>query len=175
MDNAPRLLVTGFQRFGFRTTNASEQIVRRLEARHDAAAAFEVLPVSSRSDHVLATVLERVSPAGVLLMGEQLVQGPGSVRIEPFAIDAALWNLFALLAPAKLFSPFAQKLLGDAPPASGIQVQQCNRCYLRALQWAAARGGCPVVFVHVPVFGDRDEHLRQVQAVLAALQREAGG
>lgn len=169
------ILVTAFEPFGLRNTplfseNASKNVLQALAGTFGRDVICEVLPVSKHSENVLLDLCALHRPAGILMLGESLIQSPGEICVEPYAVDTVL-NRFPIGGVQPIvMSAFAEKILEGKRNSSSIGSQECNRCYLRALGWASANGSVPVVFIHIPVFGVRRDHARQVLEVFHRLK-----
>ena len=96
------IMVTAFEPFGLRNTpllaeNASKDVLLALAEDFGPDVIQEILPVSGGSENVLIGLCQLHRPAGILMLGEQLIQSPGEICVEPYAIDTAL-NYLPLLA-----------------------------------------------------------------------------
>lgn len=184
MTAAP-ILVTAFEPFGLvrghvpgLRGNRSQDLLAEIEARHAGrGVTTQLLPVSLRASEVLSARLAE-GPAGVLLMGEDLV---ASLRLETCAFDpSAQIGVIPLPAEATR-SPFAESL-APAMRARGVSVgasrgaigtYYCNRVYWTAQQWAGERRPC--VFFHVGPFASLRWQYGQITAALRAMRRWAPG
>ncbi len=175
------ILVTAFEPFGLvrghvpgLRGNRSQELLAELEARHAGrGVTTQLLPVSLRACELLSARLAE-GPAGVLLMGEDLV---ASLRVETCAFDPSAQLGPIPLPAARTRSRFAEWLApsmrarGASVGASRAEIgtYHCNRVYWTAQQWAGDRRPC--VFLHVGPFASLRWQYGQVTAALRAMRR----
>jgi hypothetical protein len=101
------------------------------------------------------------------------MQSGKNIHIEPYAINSPvqLIPLPALrLVMISDFASYAIKNFGQEYE-SKIGTYYCNRIYLWALRWGDSNGNRPVVFVHVPVMGNRNHHAKQIIRLLSLMKK----
>ncbi|GEA89030.1 pyroglutamyl-peptidase I [Cellulomonas cellasea] len=128
------VLLTAFEPFDGQTVNASQEVVRRVEAAWDVSATLvvRVLPVSfRRARQELRTAVAELEPDVVVCVGE--AGGRGAVGVERVAVNV----IDARIPDADGSAPVDVPVIAGAPAAffSTLPVKAC---------WAAAReAGAP--------------------------------
>jgi hypothetical protein len=187
------VLLTAFKPFGIRGVvtkkNISKEVCDALFAERASRVNYVVLEVGPPAESQIAAALGG-DPKGVLLTGEDLSMLGPQVRIEPKAYDPAQqinltvsglvpWGVLTLRPPgtASITSGFAEQAANAAGGRRvafhpGIGSFWCNRIYYLALKWGQRRG-CPVLFVHLGVFGQFQEKLAAMRAILDLMLRKS--
>ena len=189
-----KVLLTAFQPFGAKGAlsgnNISKQVCDVLAKEQGGRVNYVVLDVGETGESQLADALA-MNPRGVLLSGEDTSMIGPQVRIEPKAYDPAQqlnltipklvpWGVLSLRLPgaSSLSSDFAEEAVAAAGGRkvafqTGIGTFWCNRIYYRALQWGDPRSR-PVLFVHLGVFGQLNEKLATMRAILELMLANVG-
>jgi hypothetical protein len=167
------LLLTAFRPFGLirgrlQKKNASLEILEAIRKDYPSEFHFEVLDVDDGGIDALRRALATLKPSGLLAMGEYALLPGSKVVLEPFAVNCRpriIESFPGLDTEERLSSDFALAQGADMGNSS-ISRGYCNAAYLAGLQWAAGSNGEPVAFVHVPVLGERADHVQQVRKLL---------
>lgn len=174
MDMEYKVLLTGFEPFGGRDTNVSEEVlslIRDSELRniviHKA-----ILPVSfDKGPEMLRNLAESILPDFIMMLGE--TSQSDTVRLERIALNfmdsdrgdnygrRPEEETISETAPAALFTSFPIKEMRDLLRNKGFEVRTstsagtyvCNRVYFEGLELARKRG-IDALFVHLPVISD---------------------
>lgn len=181
-----KLLLTAFQPFGLKGLvsgqNISKQVCDALARERGGDVQYVVLDVGPAAETQLSVALAE-EPGGVLLSGEDLSLLTSPARVEPRAYNPGqqLGLNIPKLVPWGVLSfrlPWARSLSSNlaeqaAAAAGGRRAELrehigtfwCNRMYYRALEWGQAQAR-PVLFVHLGVFGQFQEKLSAMRAIL---------
>ena len=182
----PRILVTGFVPFGpvrghvpGLRGNRSQDLLELLRRRRGGEdwLAFLTMPVSDESSAILQRHLHQHRTAGVLLMGEGLLD---SMKLELRARDPS-----QQLGPLRLpwaggrESAFAVSIAADmrrrgVSESTSAGTYHCNRLYWHALGEGGCDGAPPVAFVHVGLRATLDWQYSHLEFLLGRMRERAG-
>lgn len=173
-----KILITAFEPHGvsgrLRDENASLSVLHGLQgqvSRQDYE--YLVLPVSGNAPYLLEKYADLTKPRAIFSMGEDSIQLPNAVRLEPYAHDCkATSNPIAGLFYPRLHSTFAQSVSPETKNSTLLS-WHCNAVFRAGLKWAARHHDAPVAFVHVGVIGSRARQTEKALALLDKLDRAA--
>ena len=165
-----RILLTGFEPFGGRSRNPSDEIARALdgEVLHGLTVVSRILPVDTRrAPRLLNDAIASVQPQAVVCLGE-------AARRQHISIERVAVNLLDFripdnaghhvvdqpidpAGPAAVFATLPVRLLHDALQSAGVPVELslsagaylCNQVMYHALCQLEGTS-VPAGFVHLP-------------------------
>lgn len=171
-----RVLLTGFEPFGGKTVNSSQETVKAVTCDEfgDIEVVTDILPVSfNRVEKTLCGLIDEKDPDVVIMLGQSDLSD--CIKIERVALNlmdsvngdndgyTPDEETICLDAPPAYFTQLPVKKLRDCLIQSGIPAKTsssaglyvCNRTYFAALHHIASTGrNTKAVFIHLPKISD---------------------